>query len=219
MENGKWKICFVVGCLLLCSINVSGQEPVDSISALPFSVNDTIIYVSDTTDISTIFSMQIIDSYYQHSPAKASMMSAVVPGLGQVYNNKYWKIPIVYLAIGISIERLVTYNNMYNKYRRAYIDINDNDPYTQYHEFLLPRLTNEQRLQLINRNKDKLRTWRDWAIVAVFASYVLNIIDANVDAHLTNFDIDDNISLNIRPNFLRNSFDSQKIVLSLCVSF
>ena len=230
MKIKKFEICFAVAILLwLCNLKLSGQEP-DSISAPTVFINDSIdfandsidffyesdiIFISDTTDWATIFPVESMESYSLHSPAKAAMMSAVIPGLGQVYNRKYWKIPIIYLAIGISVERLITFQNMFSQYRRAYIDYNDNDPYTNYHEVLLPGFTPARQSQIINTGKDKLRTWRDWAIVAVVASYAVNIIDANVDAHLMDFNIDDNISLKIRPIFFDNFLYSQNIGLSL----
>jgi len=236
--------------LWLISLSVAGQEPLDSVST--FLVNDTIdfvleidavdfqtdtvimpdfiedseiIFISDTTDLSAIFPVQTIDLYYRHSPAKAAMMSAVLPGLGQVYNRKYWKIPIVYLAIGISVERFITYQNLYNRYRRAYVELNDNDPYTNYHRTLFSdNYTDEQISQHLNRTRETVRTWRDYAIVAVVLSYALNIVDANVDAHLMDFNIDENISLNIRPtifnqNFFAKNLYSQQYGLVLRVSF
>ena len=228
MKIENWKIgSFVAIVLWLCNLNVVGQEPVDSVYIMPQDtiilpdIDDSdVIFISDTTDFSTFFAVEGVESYFQHSPAKAAMMSAVLPGLGQVYNKKYVKIPIVYAALGISVHYLVKYNNMYNQYRRAYIDLNDGDPYTNYNNVLLPSLIDSpQQGQLINRNKDKLRTWRDWAIVAVVASYALNIIDANVDAHMMEFSLDDNISLNIFPTFFDNIFVSQNIGLTLRLSF
>jgi hypothetical protein len=167
--------------LCLCCLKVAGQEPVDSI-----------LHPLDTLNL-----------YVSHSPAKAAIMSAVVPGLGQIYNRKYWKVPVVYAAIGVSVERFITFQNKYNQYRRAYIDINDKDPYTNFHETMgFPAsYSEEQKRQFITKNKETLRTWRDWSIVAMVVAYALNIIDANVDAHLIDFNLEDNISLNIQPSF------------------
>jgi len=181
-----------------------------------------IILITDDTDLSKIFKFDTL-GYSKHSPAKAAMMSAVLPGLGQIYNGKYWKVPIVYIAIGISAERFLTFQNQYTRFRRAYVEMRDQDPYTNYHHSKslgLPSwYTDAQIEQSITKGKDKLRTWRDYAIVAVVASYALTIIDANVDAHLMDFSLDDNISLNIRPCFLENSIFSKKIGLTLQFSF
>ncbi|MDR1171679.1 MAG: DUF5683 domain-containing protein [Bacteroidales bacterium] len=241
----KSRICFVaVVVLLLSSLEAAGQEPVDSTDvaaravtdsiapvveepdtmALKFNPEDTesgIIRLSDTTALTQAYPLDSLDTYAGHSPAKAAIMSAVLPGLGQIYNRKYWKVPIVYAAVGISVGVFLKWQNEFSKYRRAYIDINDNDPYTNYFESLgLPSsaaLT--EKTQFITKRKDQLRTWRDWSIVAVVAAYALNIIDANVDAHLMDFNLDDNISLNIQPCFLENGFNSQKFGLNLQFTF
>ena len=198
----KAQKCFVAATFfLLCSMNVVGQEPVDSVIFNGF----TNIYPLDTV-------------YFSHSPAKAAIMSAVVPGLGQVYNRKYWKVPIVYVAIGISVERLITFQNQYNRFRRAYIDLKDNDPYTNFHKTLGIQ-AGQPIDQIITRAKEKSRTWRDYAIVAVVLTYALNIIDANVDAHLIDFSLDDHISLNIRPSFFENDLSIKKIGLTLRFTF
>ena len=238
-------ICLVAALFLLCSVDATGQEPVDTVFVLHFS-NDTvdfqvevlpdtinhrynapdiedadIVIFSDTSEFVNLFPLEDLDSYSKHSPAKAAMMSAVVPGLGQIYNGKYWKVPIVYAAVGVSVGIFLKWQNEFSRYRRAYIDINDENPYTNFHLTIgFPSsYTDEMMKQHINKRKDDLRTWRDWSIVAMVATYALNIIDANVDAHLMDFNLDDNISLNIRPYFFRNCFDSQKIGLSLCLEF
>jgi hypothetical protein len=180
-----------------------------------------IIVLSDSTRMEDLFLEEDLDSYSKHSPAKAAMMSAVVPGLGQIYNRKYWKVPVVYIAIGISINRFVTFQNEFNRYRRAYIDINDNNPYTNFHNTLgFPEYyTDENKKQYITKRKDQIRTWRDWSLVAVAASYGLNIIDANVDAHLMDFSLSDDLALHIRPCFLGNNLFSYNIGISLHFSF
>jgi hypothetical protein len=218
VENRK--IYLVVATVLwLCSLDAAGQEPVDS----TYVSDSDIILISDTVDLARIFPLDSldVDAYAKHSPAKAAMMSAVVPGLGQIYNRQYWKVPIVYLAIGISVERFLHYQNLYNRYRRAYIDIKDNDPYTNFHRTLgFPSGYSDTQIeQLVTKNKETLRTYRDYAILAVVGTYMLNIIDANVFAHLKDFSLDDNLSLNIRPCFLENGFNSQIFGLTLQFSF
>jgi len=242
-------IFYVIGTvLLLCCQIVTGQEPTDSVATPRHAINDSIapamasppdsvvfqfdpenvlypdsdiIFLSESTDLEEIFLLTDLDEYAKHSPAKAAMMSAVMPGLGQIYNRKYWKLPIVYAAVGISVGVFLNWQNEFSRYRRAYVDIMDGNPYTNFHETLgFPSYyTNEMKVQWITKRKDDLRTWRDWSIVAVVAAYALNIIDANVDAHLMDFNLDDNISLNIQPCFLENSFNSKKIGLSLRLTF
>jgi len=195
-------------------------KPSTKLNPKPKTPTDVIL-LSDSTDLVNHFPIATQEMYPKHSPAKAAMMSAVLPGLGQIYNRKYWKVPIVYAAVGVSSYIFLKWQNEYTQFRRAYIDLMDNDPYTNYFETLpfRPGTSKEQMLQAVNRRKNDLRTWRDYSIVAVVLSYALNIIDANVDAHLMDFSLDDNISLNIRPCFLENSINSKKIGLTLCLSF
>jgi len=241
----KLQKCFVAATVfLLCSMNVAGQEPVDSMTISKYTQTDYNLFsdpveqktvstedkemtpskytqtdlnlISDSTEKVKIYPLDTL--YVSHSPAKAAIMSAVIPGLGQVYNRKYWKVPIVYLAIGISVERFIKYQNLYNKYRRAYIDLKDNDPYTNFH-LTLGVLTSQPLEQPITKAKEQFRTWRDYAILAVVITYAMNIIDANVDAHLMGFSLDDNISLNIRPTFFENDMNYKKIGLTLRFTF
>ena len=215
-----------------------GQEPDSLEAALPDtivfqshiqsselqSIADTgYIFISDTVDVADILPVEHLDmeGYARHSPAKAAIMSAVVPGLGQIYNRQYWKVPVVYVAMGFSIHFFLKWQNEFNRYRRAYIDINDKDPFTNFHETLgLPTSRSQTEIQqYITKRKEKLRTWRDWTIVAMAGAYALNVIDANVFAHLMDFSIDDNLSLHIQPCFLQNQFVSQKIGLTLQLTF
>ena len=226
MQRIILKIFIPATVLILCCTNVTGQEPVDSTNFSKYTEPDMYIVtdpngfviVSDPFQLSKVYPVDTMYVYAKHSPAKAAIMSAVLPGLGQIYNRKYWKLPIVYTAVGTSIWVFVKWQNDFERYRRAYIDLMDGDPYTNYHKKLeVPSYLNEQ--QVITKRKEMLRGWRDWSIVAVVAAYALNIIDANVDAHMMDFSLDDNISLNIRPCFLENSINSQKIGLSLRFTF
>jgi len=187
----------------------------------PFFDDTEIILISDTDELATFFPLQDYSLPQKHSPAKAAMMSAVLPGLGQVYNKMYWKVPIAYAMLGTSSYFFLKLHNDYNRLRRAYIDFKDNDIYTNFHETLgFPSFyTEEMKIQWITKRKEDYRTWRDWSIAAIVISYAMIIIDANVDAHLMDFSLDDNISFNIRPCFWRNSFDSQIFGLSLRLYF
>jgi len=222
----KVQKCFIAATvLLLCCLNVVGQEPVDSATISKYT-HPEFYFFTDTTagltievaELTNVVPLDPQNMYFTHSPAKAAIMSAVIPGLGQVYNGKYWKVPIVYAAIGISVERFITFQNQYNRFRRAYIDLKDNDPYTNYHKTLgIPPSYPEE--QIITKRKETLRTWRDYTIVAMVLTYALNIIDANVDAHLIDFSLDDNISLNILPSFFENDMNFKIIGLTLRFTF
>ncbi len=119
-------------------------------------------------------------------PSKAAFYSAILPGLGQAYNKKYWKIPIVYGAIGTSMYLYLDNNKKYNSYRDAYkrrlAGFNDD----QYQFLDDSRLIQAQRFYQRNR---------ELSLLFVIGFYVLNIVDANVDAHLIQFNVNDKLSL------------------------
>lgn len=130
------------------------------------------------------------------APAKAAFYSAILPGLGQAYNKKYWKIPIVYAGIGTGIYYYSRNNTKYNQYRDAYKRrlAGYNDDAFQYLDDT--RLIAGQRFYQRNRTISGL-------VIAGF--YILNIVDANVDAHLIQFNVNDNLSL--RPDINQNEIN------------
>ena len=119
---------------------------------------------------------------------KAALMSAVVPGAGQVMNRKYWKLPILYGAAGALAYFIHTNNKEYLRYKDAIILRNDNDPGT-VDEF--PRFTDED----LTVRKDYYRRNRDLSYILAGVLYTLNIIDAYVDSQLMDFDVSDNLTL------------------------
>lgn len=121
------------------------------------------------------------------APAKAAFYSAIVPGLGQAYNKKYWKIPLVYGAIGTSLYYYSWNNKKYNEFRDAYksrLAGNTDDKYDYLDD---ARLIEAQKFYQRNR---------DISLLLATAFYILNIVDANVDAHLLQFNVNDNLTLN-----------------------
>ncbi|MDL2262362.1 DUF5683 domain-containing protein [Bacteroidales bacterium OttesenSCG-928-I21] len=132
----------------------------------------------------------LIDTSKAHSPKKAAIYSAVLPSLGQIYNKKYWKLPIVYVGIGAFTYFAIDNQKEFNKYKKAYI-LRDEGKQDEFAGIL-----NEQALL---NEMDRWRKYRDLCIAGVAIIYALQIIDANVDAHLLNFDVGDNLSLKIIP--------------------
>lgn len=135
-----------------------------------------------------------------HSVKKATWLSAALPGAGQVYNHKIWKVPIVYgglVAMGYFIK---TNNDKYQKYNEALIKRYDTDPNNEE----LTNITSEN-LRLLSDNYHRNR---DLSIAGAFFVYLLNIIDAHVDAHLYTFNVDDNLSLQIQPSIENNPYSS-----------
>lgn len=128
----------------------------------------------------------------RHSPRRATLYSTFLPGLGQVYNKKYWKIPVVYAGLGVCTYLAIDNNNEFNRYKNAYVIRKDGEQ----DEFF--GILNEQALL---NEMDRWRKLRDYSIIGIAAFYVLQIIDANVDAHLYHFDISDDLSLKVFPAY------------------
>lgn len=142
-----------------------------------------------------------------HSPRKAAFYSAVLPGLGQAYNREYWKIPLVYAAMGISAGFFIGNFNYYKDFRDAYrmrVDGNANtiDAYPQYGEASLKVL------------RDAYRQYVDYSVLVFVLAYGLNIIDATVFAHLKDWNMSDDLSIKMVPKVL----DNRSIGLSLQIN-
>ncbi len=120
-------------------------------------------------------------------PARASMFSALVPGLGQAYNGDYWKIPIFYTGLGVCAYCWSSNQQQYNRFREMYL---------QYNEGTYEGKLTAENIQWY---RDQYRRYRDYSIIATVLVYALNIIDANVFAHFNNFDISDDITFNVEP--------------------
>jgi len=136
------------------------------------------------------------ESKPEHSPRKASIYSAALPGLGQFYNKKYWKIPIVYSGIGAFTYLAINNQQEFNRYRTAVLQREAGE---------IDEFTDLNVTGLIN-NMDKYRRNRDLNIIGAFAIYVIQIVDANVDANLFDFDIGDDLSLRILPQTINNPY-------------
>ncbi|QLG44081.1 DUF5683 domain-containing protein [Costertonia aggregata] len=137
------------------------------------------------------------------APSKAAFYSAIFPGLGQIYNKRYWKVPIVYAAIGTGAYAYIYNNQQYNdvrdafKSRRAgfttdeFYDLNPNDDRIPTE----PDIDNDD----LQDFQERFQRDRDLALLITIALYGLNIIDANVDSHLKQFNVDDKLSMDFKP--------------------
>ena len=148
-------------------------------------------------------------STFMPDPAKATWSALVFPGGGQIYNHKYWKLPIVYGGF-IGCAYALNWNNqMYSDYSQAYLDIMDDDPGTaSYEDFLPPRYNveaNKDYLKRVFKNrKDNYRRQRDLSIFCFIGVYLISVVDAYVDAELSNFDITDDLSVQVRPTTINS---------------
>jgi hypothetical protein len=131
----------------------------------------------------------------KHYPKLATIMSAVVPGAGQAYNKKYWKIPIIYVGLG-TLGYLANHNNTrYKDFKKAYSVL-----YTTNKDSSIALYGTDFNLNGLDYYKNYYRRYRDLYVIFTAGLYLLNIVDANVDAHLFDFDISDDISLRITPS-------------------
>ena len=149
-------------------------------------------------------------STWRPNPKRALWLALVIPGGGQIYNRKYWKLPLVYGGFIGCLYAMSWNNTMYKDYSQAYLDLMDKDPNTQsYNQFLHlgTQITpqNETRYQdIFRKRKDKYRRWRDLSFFVMIGVYALSVIDAYVDAELSVFDISDDLSLRVEPTIINN---------------
>ena len=132
---------------------------------------------------------------------RAMWLALVLPGAGQIYNRKYWKLPIIYGGF-VGCAYAMSWNNqMYHDYSQAYLDIMDDDPNTQsYNQFLhlgaqIDASNIERYKEIFRKRKDRYRRWRDMSMFVMIGVYAFSVIDAYVDASLSEFDISDDLSL------------------------
>ena len=154
---------------------------------------------------------------WKPDPQRALWLAMVIPGAGQIYNRKYWKLPLVYGGFMGCLYAMSWNNSMYKDYSQAYLDLTDNDPNTQsYNQFLHLGTTitpeNAERYKdIFKKRKDKYRRWRDLSFFVMLGVYALSVIDAYVDAELSVFDISKDLSLKVEPTIINNG--SSKNVL------
>lgn len=134
------------------------------------------------------------------NPIRASLYSAILPGMGQVYNKKYWKVPIVWGLLGTGVGFVLNYDKQYKEFRGYYLDK------LYGNEIENPTINNMSARQLATIQDDRKRT-RDYAIALTTLVYILNILDATVDAHLYGMDKDPDLSL--KPTMIQNPTNMQ----------
>ncbi|MFI5186368.1 MAG: DUF5683 domain-containing protein [Chitinophagales bacterium] len=139
----------------------------------------------------------------QHSPRKAAIRSAIIPGWGQAYNKKYWKIPIVYAALGVTgyifVDNIKTYTDLRFSYLAKYkasLPVPDSTDYFKIKPNYLPL-----SLESLRQYRNQYRQYIDYSVVFFVIFWGLNVVDAVVDAHLKAFDISPDLSMKIRPAY------------------
>ena len=213
----RGKRIHIIFCLLLIagSQQVKAQDRFDD-DSLNVTKFDSLSVVVDTT-----FSKKEMKqdwSTWRPDPKRALWLALVIPGGGQIYNRKYWKLPLVYGGFIGCMYAMNWNNTMYKDYSQAYIDLMDNDPNTQsYNQFLhlgmkITTDADKTRYQdIFRKRKDKYRRWRDLSFFVMLGVYALSVIDAYVDAELSVFDISDDLSLKVEPTIINNRSSSNPI--------
>ena len=145
------------------------------------------------------------------NPTKATWLALVIPGGGQIYNRKYWKFPIFYGGFAGCAYALTWNSKMYKDYSTAYKDaMNGNMQSSSITDLLPPgyKISETQLKELLRKRKDTYRRYRDLSIFAFIGVYLLSVIDAYVDAELSNFDITPDLSMKVEPAVIDNRINN-----------
>jgi hypothetical protein len=219
---------------MLSSVVLASAEisPVDSLPNENSIISTTPqkTYKVDTT----LLSQKEIDRlFWKPDPMRSVWLGAIVPGLGQIYNRSYWKLPIVYGGLMGCVYAITWTTNEYNGYKNAYrdiyFDIRDgkvsNDPSKSYIA-ILPEGYTIDRMGGVSAYRNRLKDWqnssrrnRDLAIAATAIVYALTLIDAYVDAQLFDFDISNDLSLNVYPELYYDLQNQHSAEVKLAITF
>ena len=165
-----------------------------------FAQGDSIILPIPDKKISLAPTLKISDTLPLHSPRKAAIRSAILPGWGQVYNKKYWKVPLVYGALGTTTFLFFRNLTQYNDSREAYKLAVDNDP-SNDDQIKQPYYSVKDQPERIKSFRNAVRQNMDYCVLFFILFWGLNVVDASVDAHLKSFDVSDNLSIHIRAGY------------------
>ena len=165
-----------------------------------------------------------------HSPHTATMYAAILPGLGQIYNKRYWKLPLLYGGAAALCYAVHFNGKYYKKYRNAYRDFVIGDPNNKSYEDIVINKTNltvedvETTYRtwfttVLRNKKDYYRRYRDLSYFGLIGLYVVQIIDAAVDAHFYTFDVTDDLSLQWQPTIEPTPDGRSNVGASLCIKF
>ncbi len=152
--------------------------------------------------IDTLSREQVKAKEKVHSPKTATLL-ALVPGAGQAYNRKYWKMPIVYASMGTCIYFAISNQKEFKRFKNAYMQ-RDNGEHDEFYGILSQ--------EAILNNMDRNRTIRDYMLAGTILLYALQIVDATVDAHLFYFDVGDNLSARFYPQTFNTAYTRTPIL-------
>lgn len=219
-------------CLLTIATGLQAQVTGNEVTADTLRLGDEVITIPDDMPLDDIIGTTAEDgtilfnatapdsifhkkkrdwSTWRPDPKRALWLAVVIPGAGQIYNRKYWKLPIVYGGFVGCVYALQWNNQMYKDYSQAYLDLMDTDPTTQsYNQFLHlnTKITkeNEERFKTIfKKRKDYYRRWRDMSFFVLLGVYAVSVLDAYIDASLSDFDITKDVSMKVTPAVINNN--------------
>lgn len=192
MNNSQILIIF----FLACFINVTAQENKN------ITVSDSLPDIVAEEGIKVKGKKKKSNNINPLAPSKAAFYSAILPGLGQIYNKRYWKVPIVYAAIGLGVYAYMYNDDLYDRFRTAFkrrkAGFVDDEFYDINGSGIVPG-SPDLSDEALQDAQERYQRDRDLALFITLGLYALNIIDANVDAHLKQFNVDDDLSMDIQP--------------------
>lgn len=201
-------ITLTIFITILYISNLYAQKDSAEVENLGFITIDT---TNTFVPVEEISEQLEIDTTHTKSPKKAALYSAIFPGLGQIYNGKYWKVPIVWGAVGGSVYFSYYIFNQYYMYLNDYVAIKKDTQATT-----VSGIQDENKLL---EAKNQFRKYRDYSVLACILFYGFNIIDANIDAHFANFDVSEDLSLNFSPKIINLYDKNYTFGINLALSF
>ena len=168
------------------------------------SYGQELISEEDSAFLNTDAQIELFQEQSNLDPRRSALLSAVLPGLGQVYNKQYWKVPLVVTGI-VAFGHLINNNNrLYHAFRNATILATDNDESTTN-----PYATSIGSENALESNRDNLRRNRDYMIILGTVFYLLQIVDAHVSAHLEEFNVNEELQIGFKPSIQSSTLNSQ----------
>lgn len=185
-------VCFLVTSFGLAQEKDKKEQETDSVKV---TLKEQGITVIDTLKIKK-------KGINPLAPSKAAFYSAVFPGLGQIYNKRYWKVPIVYAVIGTGVYAYKYNDDLYDRFRTAFKRRQAGFTDDEFYDLGTPNAPGSPpdfSDQALENAQERYQRDRDLWLLVTIAMYALNIVDANVDAHLKQFNVDDDLSMKLKP--------------------
>ncbi len=192
--------------VLIASILCAGLAPL-----LAQQTDQNIQIITDSTFLQTEDDFLLFQEVSDLDPQRSALLSAIFPGLGQIYNKQYWKVPVIYVGLA-TFAHFISYNNdLYHSFRNAAIS-NANGLGNPFDNVATSQT-------ILIRNRDNFRRNRDFLIILGSVFYILNIVDAHVSAHLEEFNLNKDLALSIEPSIKNTVANNQAFGASLILRF